>query len=200
MHIRLNNKSFTIIANDCVGGLIYQKFRLIHTSPTCWVRIFSSDFLLFANNLSDYLDCEMKQATSDKGYAIGLLKPKRDSLRQICLHFVHFDNFDYCKNQWNKMISRVDYDNIVVIQDGTDDDIKTYEEAACFNSIKYKKIYFCRNNYCECVNDIKDIFIINFGKNDTPGRVFHFLPGVKGQHFERRYYDQFNLIKWLNQK
>lgn len=53
---RLKNNEFSIISNDCTGGVIYHDLGLRFTSPT--INLFFEpyeDYLYFLSNIKDYL-------------------------------------------------------------------------------------------------------------------------------------------------
>ena len=53
---RINNTDFTIISNNCWGGICYEYFGLQKQSPTvgCW--FFAEDYLRFISSLKKYLE------------------------------------------------------------------------------------------------------------------------------------------------
>lgn len=47
----LKNKKFSIISNNCWGGIVYDIFGLQYLSPTIGLFMFSDDYIRFCENL-----------------------------------------------------------------------------------------------------------------------------------------------------
>jgi len=110
---QLKNLSPTIIGNNCVCGIIYKDLNLQYTSPTINVLIPPYDFLLFAENLEQYLSCDPEETfLEEASYPVGLLKNGEE---QIYLHFVHNDSFQEAKETWLRRRSRMDMDNLFLV-------------------------------------------------------------------------------------
>ena len=58
--LRLKNKSFSIISNNCWGGFVYQKFGLTYQSPTVGVGIVDQHFFKLCRNLKYYLSLNLE--------------------------------------------------------------------------------------------------------------------------------------------
>lgn len=52
---QLNNTDFTIISNNCWGGMTYEMFGLQKLSPTVGCYFFADDYIRFVRNLRLYL-------------------------------------------------------------------------------------------------------------------------------------------------
>lgn len=58
---KLKNKDFTIISNNCCGGLIYRTLGIKYNSPTVNSWISRKDFFVFCNNLKEYFSYELEE-------------------------------------------------------------------------------------------------------------------------------------------
>lgn len=114
--LRLKNKDFTILVNNCTGGIIYHELGLRFNSPTINVGIKHNDFLNFVKHLKEYKDNEMIEI-KEKGinYPIGKLINKKYG--DIKLYFQHYNSFEEAKEKWFKRYNRINYDNLYVILD-----------------------------------------------------------------------------------
>lgn len=56
---RIKNTAPTIISNNCIAGIIYHNLGLKFFSPTINLYISGWDYILFVENLEDYLKCEL---------------------------------------------------------------------------------------------------------------------------------------------
>ena len=48
---KLNKEKFTIISNNCWGGMVYESVNLIKQSPTVGLYILPTDYLKFISNI-----------------------------------------------------------------------------------------------------------------------------------------------------
>lgn len=51
----LKNTKFTIISNNCWGGMIYESYNLQKQSPTVGLYFMSNDYIKFVSDLRGYL-------------------------------------------------------------------------------------------------------------------------------------------------
>lgn len=52
---KLKNTDFTIISNNCWGGMVYEAHHLPKESPTVWMFFMASDYIKFLYHLKEYL-------------------------------------------------------------------------------------------------------------------------------------------------
>ena len=58
---KINNIDFTIISNNCWGGLVYESYGLPKNSPTVGMFFMAEEYIKFVSNLKYYTqDCEMR--------------------------------------------------------------------------------------------------------------------------------------------
>ena len=55
----LNSDTFTIIANNCWGGMIYESYGIKKMSPTIGMFIMPKDYIRFLSNMEYYLKCPL---------------------------------------------------------------------------------------------------------------------------------------------
>ena len=185
---KLKNPCPTIISNDCIGGMIYHNLNLKFMSPTINLYISKKDFFTFVNNLTDYLNAELKEETNkNKSYPIGTLEFNN---QKISIKFMHYKTFEEAKNKWNERKKRVDFNNIFIIlsipSNLQSDDIKK------FNLISFKNKMLITyenptNNNNICVNSV-------FLKNYYSGKILSY----KSKFSTKRYMDDIDYVKFLN--
>ena len=56
---RLKDTSFTVISNNCWGGMLYESYYLPKESPTVGLFIMASDYIKFISDLKGYLKSEL---------------------------------------------------------------------------------------------------------------------------------------------
>jgi uncharacterized protein (DUF1919 family) len=90
-------KRFSIISNNCWGGIQYDKFGLQYSSPTIGLHIPAQDFIKFCLNLEHYLSLTPIPVV-DNTYN----KHLKAKLDDILIEFVHYDNIDEAINKREK--------------------------------------------------------------------------------------------------
>ena len=161
LSFRNNNKNdnFTLIARDCIGGILYHQLGLRFLSPTINLFFTPSDFNYFVLYLKNYIDGELVEIKEEGvSYPIGLIYPKGDeSLKPIRVDFMHYDSFTNAKDKWEERKKRINYNNIYVVSSFCyPGEIKTLSQEVIdkWNEIKYKKVLFVNKHYGfddECV-------------------------------------------------
>ena len=80
LRIRLKNKTFSIISNNCWGGVVYDKYGLKYLSPTIGCYFYAEDFLKFCENLKYYLSLPIKMISLEESkYKDELIKNNLDN-------------------------------------------------------------------------------------------------------------------------
>lgn len=108
------NRSFSLISNNCIGGIISHDMHLRFLSPTVNLSFANDGFLLFCRHLVYYLSIPVEEVVSDKGYPVGVLKGEYGD---IFLYFMHYDSFLEAKQKWEERALRVDIENLFIIME-----------------------------------------------------------------------------------
>lgn len=139
---------FSIISNNCWGGLIYQSYGLPYKTPTIGLFIMPEDYLILIKNLHGYLTRsisfinpknskyyeELSHLSSFGKYPIG-------KLNDIEIHFLHYKSEEEAREKWNKRCSRINYEK--VIYKFNDQNGCTREQASEFLELSLEnKIFF----------------------------------------------------------
>ena len=131
-YIKLKNSSLTIFSPNCWAGICYHRLGLEFLSPTINMFENPEDFNKLMLNLDTYMSypvefVEIRYDPFLKGsYPIG-------RLNDILLHFLHYKNFDYAVNCWERRKKRINKNNILIVSHTTSE--KTLYE---FENITYK--------------------------------------------------------------
>ena len=191
MQKRLTNKDFTIIANNCFGGLVYHNLNSKFLSPT--INLFISDvyFIRFVSNLKEYLAAELTELHEhDKKYPVGQLEYNGETVR---IDFMHYHSFEEAKDKWNARKARINYDNIYILY-VTDGEV-TKEKIDEFESLPYKnKLMITRPNEfesgCMVTHPIFD------SPNYKSGKILE----QKSLFSLDKYMDDIDYVEFLNKK
>ncbi len=118
---KLKNKNFTIISNNCWGGLIYQHFGLPYTSPTVGLFIMDDDYIKFLEHIDYYIsqplhfipfessryhDYLSRESTAKEMYPIALLD-------DVEVHFMHYHSEEEARIKWERRCKRINKDRIL---------------------------------------------------------------------------------------
>ena len=71
--IGLKNTDFTIISNNCWGGVVYDTFGLKYLTPTIGLWFTSDDYIKFLSNLDFYIGQDMQQINYKESNAANLI-------------------------------------------------------------------------------------------------------------------------------
>lgn len=185
---RLINKSPTIIASDCLGGIIYHNLGLKFTSPTINLYINTKDFIVFVNNLKGFIDSEVIEVKdSNEKFPVGEIEYNG---QKITLNFMHYNSFEEAKEKWDERKKRIDYSNIYVTQIVVD---ATKEDIEAFDALPYKnKMMIVSKNHTNSENvKTHEMFL---REDYKPGEILHY----KGKFSVKRYIDDIDYVEFLN--
>lgn len=107
----VTKNDFSIISNDCCGGIIYHRLGKKFSSPFINLFINHSDFIELISNIDFYLNEKLLEEKSELNYPVGLLGKERP----IKIHFMHYSNFNQAKECWERRKQRIIPNKIIVI-------------------------------------------------------------------------------------
>lgn len=128
----LKTTGFTIISQNCIGGVIYHDMQMQFLSPTINLFFKEPDFVRFVNNLKYYINLEMEMSWEEE-YPVGRLD-------DVMVYFMHYSTCSEAKNAWEKRKKRINWEKIIILatdMEGFDDSV--WEEWC---KITYPKILF----------------------------------------------------------
>lgn len=106
--LRLRNENFSIICQNCIGGVIYHNLGLPFLSPTINLWMEEKDFYKFAGRLKYYLSQELR-------FVSGIDETPVAWCGDIMIHFNHYHSEEEAANKWYERCKRVNYDNLFFI-------------------------------------------------------------------------------------
>lgn len=140
-YIMLRENPVSIIANDCLGGLVYHYLNLEFSSPFINCRVDADDFLLLVNNLEEYMKQPLllKHEGDIHQCPVGTLTYLHNS---ICIHFIHAYSFDEAKRDFERRRDRINWGNVFICSDVSG---KKYAEG--FAKLPYRKKNFTGEDF-----------------------------------------------------
>lgn len=188
---RLRNKDFSLIARNCVGGVMCHDVGVEFKSPTINLWIPNKDYIVFLKDLKSYLTADMtflRDDEKDVPYPVGVLFSGREEVR---IYFMHYKTNEDALEKWRERASRVNFDNLFVLFQDLDG--CEYEDLVEFDKLPYKnKVALVHKEYPE----IKSAFVIKGLTGDHPGEMLDYIKDYSGKKF----YDQFPYVDWFNGK
>lgn len=189
-HGMLKYDDFTIISNNCWGGVIYKYFAMKFQSPTVGMYFFGDEYIKFLSDLKYYLSQPLvvKDIESSK-YKEEIIKrgqnPLIGWLGEVEIVLLHYHNPEETVKKWNYRLKRINPNKLIV--KFNDQNLFRVDQLEKFEKLPFKnKICFTGKYYKGFSTAIwfKEYDKIGYVENDT-----------KMKHW-RRY---FNVIKYINQ-
>lgn len=195
MRKKLLNKDFTLISQNCLGGVIYHMLGMQFTSPTINMFIEDENFIKLVKNLKYYMAIPAEPLT-DKyidpiNSSIIYPKIKIDDIEICCLHFKD------CKDAvdaWEKRRKRINFNNILVIANSWN----MHENEKHINNILdtgYRTICFTYGDFHfdNCLKLKGD-----YWKLDERGIVRPNITDYMPHSYKRYFEDYINIVSWIN--
>lgn len=118
--IKLYNKNFTIISNNCWGGMVYDSYHIMKQSPTIGLFMMPEDYINFVENLP-FLATKSLQFISlneskhkDKFITEIKYPIARIAGSDIEIFFMHYSNQQEAAEKWYRRCSRINFNNILI--------------------------------------------------------------------------------------
>ena len=194
---RLSNKDFTLITQNCVGGVMYSTLGLEFLSPTINMFIEDENFVKLVENLEYYMSvpATAKQDRYVDPIDNSIVYPKIqiDDIELCCLHYKDCND---AIAAWERRRKRVNLENVFVIANtwNMHDNNRLIERIT---KTKYKTVIFTDGNYPfkECIKLKGD-----FWTKDKRGIIRPNLTDYDKYTGYKYYEEQFDFVDWLNQK
>lgn len=195
MRFRLKNKRFSIISNNCVGGVIYHNLNAEFMSPTINLWMKPEDFIRFAGDLPYYLNCPIQQVFEDGiTYPIGRMKKGADI---VTIYFMHYKSFEEAVEKWQLRSRRVNMENLYCILDYPASQDSEEQQRTLQRSFEALPMIHKKMLTKDAVLIGKDIVNLSFyDTKHEPG----FILKRKNDYTVKRYLDDFDYVAFLNQK
>ncbi|MCF2652697.1 DUF1919 domain-containing protein [Anaeromassilibacillus senegalensis] len=158
------SEPISIIAQNCIGGVLYHDLGLEFSSPTVNLFFRGPDFIRFVSNLKHYMELEPVM-TWGENYPIGYLE-------DVQIHFMHYATCSEARDAWNRRKCRINWDRIAVLC--TDMEDFTDEVFARWKDVPYPKVLFTANSSFAQHQD--SVF---YPEDQPAGRVGDLISGRK---------------------
>ncbi len=162
--IGLKNKNFTIISNNCWGGIVYDILGLKYNSPTIGCFFMADDYISFISNIKKYLDLTLEQVKKNESKHFDYIKDTLPNdiiigkLGNIEIFFLHYDSFSDAKLKFERRSKRINYDNILI--KFSDQNQFKMDNFYSFEKLNYKNKIFITTNQ-KYKSDSVNIVVVN---------------------------------------
>lgn len=183
--IRLKDKSFSLITNNCLGGVILHDLHLQFKSPTINVGFSNEQFVLFCEHLEHY--CSLPLQEAEWKHPMGVI---HGDYGDVFISFRHYSSFEEARIKWEDRVQRLDFHNLFIImeaKDGCPDEL-----LLRFDRLPYRKVVLTDGKHPDvaCSFPMKKGF---YSKNYWNGKVLEYpLLGA------RRYLNIFDYVTFFN--
>lgn len=172
---QLRNTNFTIISNNCWGGMIYESYNLPKMSPTVGLFFVASDYIEFISDLKGYIYGElsfikpsesrwisMPEISADKRfgtYPVGLLSNGKHTIE---IFFLHYKDENEARRKWERRVSRINWEKLII--KFNDQNGCTEKDVSEFMRFNYpNKLFFT----CKRWKEQEGIYIRQFPKQQS---------------------------------
>lgn len=117
LQVRLKNKNFTIISNNCWGSFIYQKYGLPYQSPTAGLFFLGHDFVKLCSDWKTYFSMKLVFIPWESCTYYDELKEQKAypvaKLGDIEVYFMHYKTEAEAAEKWYRRIERINPDQML---------------------------------------------------------------------------------------
>jgi uncharacterized protein (DUF1919 family) len=181
----LKENRFSLISSNCNGCLMLHDLHLRYNSPFVNLCLKPSDFIKYIMNIDHYNQCELSFKKIDgKDYPVGVLD-------DITIYFMHYKSEEEATKKWKDRTNRIVYDNLFVMLTETKE--CSYEDLTNFDRIPIEnKVVLTHKPYPE----IKSSYYVRGFEDEGYCKILSDY--IAGQFLGKRYYDDFDYVKWFN--
>lgn len=188
--VRKRNKNNypSIISRNCIGGAVYHDLGMRFYSPTINLWMQQKDFNLYIKHIRDFSkNGRLVRVGTQEQYPVGDLECNVGKIR---IYFQHYKNFNEAKRKWIERSSRINFDNIFLVDELRDE--WSLDDIRDFNKLPYPKVLFNSNKKLNSRINIYE-FHINSKKPFYGGQILEY----PNKFSIKRWYQEFNWAKFL---
>jgi uncharacterized protein (DUF1919 family) len=130
MRRRVTNRDFTIISNDCWGGMAYEELGMRYDTPFVGLFLVLEDYMRLLRRLQFYCESKIEFAAQSRH---GQINSWRETIRkqypigvlggEVEVHFLHYASPDEAEAKWTRRAQRIHWDNLLVKTCWHDDEL-----------------------------------------------------------------------------
>ena len=152
-HKKLKNTDFTIISNNCWGGMVSESYDLPKESPTVGMFFMADEYIKFLGDIKGYTSKELTFIPAEQSrHAAELRRDKRFGsypigvLDDVEIAFLHYHSEQEAKEKWERRCARINWDRLIV--KFNDQNGCTEEHVRAFSAMPFEnKLFFTIHNW-----------------------------------------------------
>ena len=116
---RLENRNFTLLTPNCLGGILLHDLGLQFLTPTVNLMMTQTDFVQFVFHLTEYLSGNFR-FLEDPDHVCPYALLEASGLPPVAVHFTHYKTPEEAESKWRERAARINYDNLFVFVEERD--------------------------------------------------------------------------------
>lgn len=144
----LKNTNFTIISNNCWGGMVYECYNISKLTPTVGLYFMASDYVKFISNLEYYIKQKLIFISAEESQYYEQFKNNQDwvnyvkgKLDDVEMVFMHYHSKEEALEKWTRRCKRINWDNLII--KFNDQNGCTRKDVEAFLKVPFKnKLFF----------------------------------------------------------
>jgi len=118
--MKIRNKDFTIISNNCWGGNVYQSLGMKYNSPTVGLYFYADEYIKFVKQIDYYMQQDLKFIPiNESKYCENIIRVNNSIncpigiLDDVEMVFFHYKDESEALEKWNRRSKRINWNNIL---------------------------------------------------------------------------------------
>lgn len=117
---KLKHTDFTVISNNCWGGVCYEFFGMPKKTPTVGAYFYAEDFVKMCKDLKRYMSLELEIIPASESKHIESLRAKGEQtvlvgrLGDVEIIFLHYHEADELLAKWKRRVERINWDRVIL--------------------------------------------------------------------------------------
>lgn len=199
------NQGVSIIANNCMAGLIYHDLKQPFLTPIVNCRFAPESYIAFCEDMEYYISCQIEDAGYlDEVEGFPYARFVGDENHQdLNLALVHYDSFEEGKKAFQRRKKRINYQNQVLLCEMYDQEYspKLLERFAALPGPKvllthrdYERTEFSKDTWKREWNDFTfPLTCYGDGEEQPHGKCM-----LLKDHSPYRYLDELDILTFIN--
>lgn len=191
---RLRHRDFSILSQNCTGGVLYHMLGMQMLSPTVDMLIQDEDFLKLAQEPHKYIH-DFEPFPVMEQYCDGESSPHPViGVGDIRLNCLHYQSCEQAINDWNRRRKRFNFSKMFAIFAAWDlHDNKNYIDS--LRLLEYPYVLFSYDK----VDDPNAVILDHaIWKKDVNGRISPYLTGYYKGGYKRNFEKAIDFVAWIN--
>lgn len=190
MREQLRNRDFSLLAPNCMGGILLHDLGLRFMTPTVNLMMTQTDFLEFVLHMDTYLAAEFS-FFQHPDYTCPCAKLSPAGLPPVTVHFTHYKTEEEAVRKWNERAERINRENLFVFIEERDGIGRRELERMKELRVRGVVAFTC--------NEYPDLpYCVYLPKYHKTGEVGNILKKTLLDD-SREYEHYFDFVKWFNE-